>query len=265
MSRYVADVPVRTRLCRGLRAAAVATGFAGVTLVAPQRLDPDARTLHRLVTSALTGVFWADTADPEASRPALQGLVAGGLTMVALPWTEPWDEAVYGWLADRGVRDPRLLAAGVAVVTVLAGYALTRLAPVDDAPDATVELDPRAAEVISALLEADFPGAESLRTQLDVAAQHDAPVGAGVLIAIDYPDLPRAVPHDQTWPVSATFTRGGVDYRLRLEIADGYLNMLSVTPEADEFDDFDRAWQALDDGEVLLPPLTEMVFHDETE
>lgn len=261
-----ADAPAQ-RPPRAASLAASALAAGALTLPDPARLAPGPRHLLRLGRAAYVGWYsWASLrhrAMPEVS-PSVFGAVAGaGLTLASAPV----DEATDAWLSERlrrlRVGNPRLALA-------LAGAGMGALLALDTRPDEdedathvgtpedffdTVEVPATARALVEAMTDAalhaqldapvDPAQAEVLRAQLDAA---QASVLAGGVPTTDVffevpEDLPRLVPHHQTWPVRGHFEAGGVPLQLELQIGAGRLAGLSILQRDEDLPADDERWE----------------------
>lgn len=280
--------PMTSRIEPGAVAAS-ALALGALALPDHTRMSPGRRHLLRLGRAAYVGWYTWDVARrtpwPQLPAPVL-GAVGGAAATLA---TAPVDEAVDGWMADRlrswGVRRPRLALAlaGVGIGAALALDNQLRPSP-DDAsewvePDElfeTVEVPDHARALLEAMLDAGAAtrsaeaagqtvapaglavpaglteAAAILREQLDQARAtvlRDQPMTTDVHFQI-VDDVPRVVPHTQTWPVRAHFEAGGVPLQVELWIGDGHLSGLSIMQRSDDLAEDDERW-SVDILEVL--------------
>lgn len=259
---------------RPVTVAASALALGAVVLPDPARLSPVALHLQRLGRAAYLGWFTWDLTrrTPMPEVPAsLFGAAAGAGLGLAMA---PVDEATDAWamrLMDRiGVRRPRLAIA-------LAGAAAGTLAVLDNQTRPTeedildlmtpedlfeaVEVPPRARDLIGAMLDAADPdgalgpaapvtsaSVEALREQLSFArasmlSEDVADLATDVFLDVPE-DAPRAVPHQQTWPVRGHFEAGDLPLQLELSIGDGRLVGLSIMQRDADLAEDDPRWEA---------------------
>lgn len=269
-ARYLATLPRRSRLERGLVASA-ATGV--FSLIDPHLLTPVQRSAHRMVSGALAGAVGADLAreDPMID-PVTDGVLLGGAALALAGPAEQLDTWAARQLQRRGVPHPRLLFAALAAGATALSYAVATHRERDSATWSSIadgfeqarerELPAAARDLIAALLGAgesgadeggagqegqpgaelpgagrhgaELPGAAALREQLEQAREiiPDFPT-SDVMLAVPEP-VRLAVPHSQVWPVRAAFTRGGMAFGLSLHITEGRLDVLQVMLPQDE-------------------------------
>ena len=252
-ARLIGDVPLSSRVLRGT---AFSLALGAFSLVDPHRLDPWQRTGHRMISGALAGAVGADLAreDPIVDPVTDSVLLAGAALALAGP-----AEELDGWaqkrLGELGITHPRWIFAALGAGMTAATYALASRQVEDEqawhelahtiTDELRGELDPRLRAVIEAMLApavdgadgADLPGAAALREQLGHVRQlGDRPFFDTMLVFEDpaLTTLPRAVPRQQTWPVSACFDRDGRVYRLELLISDGLLAAVTATTDQAE-------------------------------
>ncbi|WP_394250971.1 hypothetical protein [Arthrobacter pityocampae] len=231
--------------------------MGALSLIDGSTLDDRSRRAVHIGTAVLTGLYTGVTVGGKHLPLRVLAGLAGGA--VALRFADLGD-VVEARLEDRlrraGARHPRRwMAAGAAAFT-FAGFLGDRAAArrarvaviLDGDSEQVKPLDPRVRGLIEGILDAsDVPGARELRAQLAVAQELSWGDEFTSTVYFDVPaDLPRAVPHDQIFPVRAQFAGpGGVPYQLALQLSAGHLDHASVEPT-------DRETGDLADG-----PLTE--------
>ncbi|MDO5634862.1 MAG: hypothetical protein Q4G34_08350 [Micrococcus sp.] len=228
------------------------------------------------------------------SFPARLALGTGvGVATAALTWaTRGFYNRVDGtavrWLENLGVSNPRAVLAGISAAFVVVdqwqirremrtqhdfGFVGDGMEPFGPEGEIT-ELPPQVRVLLETLLDpalregAPLPGAAQLEQQLaHVGAWEDSLDGATVnasWLDLVFPDSaseqPRAVPHAFTWPVRGRFTREDREYVLQLQIEEGLLRSLAISP-ADEGDD--DAWEAIEQ-EAAWPTPSELRFDVES-
>lgn len=266
----------------------VAAGITGaLTLIEPRELGPWQRAAYRLAVAGGCGLLVADLAreDEPIIDPARDGLLAGGMTLALMDLTEHVDGRIVDVLRGAGMERPRPLMAALNALSTVALYALTPsdggwVAVADTFEESEPEeLPQQVRELVALLLEApeggdDLPGAAALREQLVGARTQDPgyPTSDVLLIVEDPQRL--AVPHQQTWPVSGSFERDGVTYRLELQIGEGALAMLGVMVDegvvdegAGDVDDeaLEAAIDALSSPDFRLPRPAEVTVERQSE
>lgn len=242
----------------GLRASdlvtAAATGL--LTLPDPARRTPLTRFGLRTAIAGTTGAgVWLSTAEDEDTAldlPSRVAFTAGavGLVYGAAELGEAMDRALQRRLSGMGVRRPRLAMALAGVATSLAVSLLERrgdhTATVDDdAPEGPVlrPLPEHVRELVGAIL-AHTEDHDSLRLRAQLARASEEvwgePEDAPRMVELAVPDdVPLAVPHSFTFPVSARFTSArGVPCAARVLVSGGRLAAVVVDLD-------DDAWEVL--------------------
>lgn len=262
----------------------IAAGATGaLTLIEPRDLGPWQRAAYRLAVSAGSGLMMADVAadDQPLMDPARDGLVAGGMTLGLMDLTEHVDGRIVEALHGVGVHKPRplmaVLNAGAAALLYAVPPSGGDWAPFDDAFEESEpqDLPVEVRELIAMLLEpsedgTEIPGAGTLRDQLATARTYDPGYATcDVQLLVEDPER-LVVPHQQTWPVTGRFERGGLGHRLELMIGEGRLAMLTVMVEDDEEsgvdpDAFEAALEALASPDFRFPRPAEVTVHRESE
>lgn len=267
-------------LARHLPTAIGAAAAGALTLVDPARLRPTGRFALRSASAGIAGVgAWSafDTAPELMAEPgrrvaftaAVVGLVYGAAEL-----GEVLDAATVRGLRRIGVRRPRVVMAlatvGVGLATAVVDYRTARDAPpLDDAAgpvhrEVTAGVRDLAAAILGHTEEYD---SLRLRAQLAVASEEVWEDDDGIpsrVVGFSTPDdVPLAVPHTFTFPVSARFVSPrGVPCVVRLGVEGGRLGWLVIdvddelwAPIADDWDAgggdpdplADVAWPAVDD------------------
>ncbi|KRF04335.1 hypothetical protein ASH00_14625 [Arthrobacter sp. Soil782] len=200
----------------------ISTAAAGcLSLIDPSELDATQRRAVHAVTAGLTGIYVAATV--AGSKTGLVPLkVAAGIaaTGIALRLADAGDRIdlrLEAKLREAGARHPRRWMATVAVAATFAGYLSDRAAAArkdryeivpGHPPGQERDLDPGLRSLVEGILCARrIPGAPELLTQL--AAAQEVYWGEGFDSTAHFrvpEDLPRAVPHNQVFPVRAQFT-----------------------------------------------------------
>lgn len=270
---------------RLVRVGLLAGAVGALTLVEPRRLGPLGRGAYRVGVAAVSGLLAADTARTSGALldPVRDGVVTGGATLGLMDLAEAADGLLVDFLRRAGVSRPRPVLAAVGVVGTVAAYALPgplggeRWGSLEEvfSESETQELPAEARALLEALLApgpdgVDLPGAAALREQLETVRAVDPGYATSDLPLEVAAPRRRAVPHQQTWPVTGRFRRGGRDYALELTISEGALAMLSVMlgeePSAATDDPhLDRVLEEMASPGFLLPDPGELVLHRETE
>ncbi|WP_152190504.1 hypothetical protein [Georgenia satyanarayanai] len=246
-----------TSLPLGLRASdlvtAAATGL--LTLPDPARRTPLTRFGLRTAIAGTTGAgVWLGTAedrDATLDLPSRVAFTAGavGLVYGAAELGETMDRALQRRLVRAGVRRPRLAMALAGVGLSLAMSLLERrgagTGAVEEAPEGPTlrPLPQPVHELVSAIL-AHTEDHDSLRLRAQLARASEEvwgePEEAPRLVAIAVPDdVPLAVPHTFTFPVSARFTTPrGVPCTAEVLVSEGRLFAVVVDIDG-------KAWEVL--------------------
>lgn len=221
----------------------LATAVMGaIALIDVSTLDDRQRRTAHIGTAAVTGLYIGVTIGGKHTPVrVVAGLAAAAAALRFADLADTIDARLEEYLRRTGTRHPRRwMAAGTAVVT-FAGFLSDRAAAKekqvtamwDNSSEQVRSLDPRVRELIEGILDAtDIIGARELREQLAVAQEifwSDEFIST-VYFAVP-PGMPRAVPHDQIFPVRARLNAlDGATYQLVLYLSDGYLNHLAVEP-----------------------------------
>ncbi len=264
--------------------------IGALSLVDPARLTPGWRIAFRAAVAGLTGALTllelrrtpASEGDPAEfgwrvghREVASGGIVVGvaGTVFGLSELSENLDARLMSGLTRAGVRRPRLLLAAVSTLASIAAY-LAVVTDVDAASDDSVDgpryaaVDPAVRDLVEGMLAAtDGYGARELRAhwataRVELWSDEDE---AGVFsrwleFAVDE-DLPRAIPHDTTFPVRARFvTPAGVPVEAFLLVSGGrprtlLLDVVDGTPELEASGDDDPF-----DSVTAWPVRTEVTF-----
>ncbi|MEE6274370.1 hypothetical protein V2J56_13555 [Georgenia sp. MJ206] len=258
---------------------AVAAG--ALTLVDPARLNPAGRFALRSAMASVAGVgaWTAFGTDPEISaepgrRAAYAAAVIGFMYGLA-ELGEVMDAATERGLRRIGARQPRLVMAlgtvGLGLATAVADYRAARDArPADDAPEPVHrDVPPRVRALIGAVL-ARTEEFDSLRLRAQLAAATQEVWGdddEGPVVVLATPDdVPLAVPHSFTFPVSARFVSArGVPCVVRLGVEGGRLQWAALDVDSELWDPVADDWDAGDGdpdplADVTWPSLDEVTF-----
>lgn len=238
------------------RAIAIALSLGALTLIDPAKLGAGKRAACR---TALAGILAADLATDvpqgtsRAARATIAALGAGAVVGLS-PVGEALDGKLQRSLASRGVRRPRvalaIAGAALSLASDLPGLLTARRVrgalpgwADPDGGDTTIgELPDGARALIAGMLEFSAePGARALAAQLGAARER---VWQGVPGSYDAIDLdvaeaaaaPRAVPHEQRFPVTAQFRDpdSGAGRTVHLFVEAGLLARLTIDESADE-------------------------------
>lgn len=270
---------------RLLRIGLLAGAVGALSLVEPRRLGPVARAAYRVGVASVSGVIAADTARTSGALldPIRDGVLTGGVTLGMMDLAEAADALLVDGLHRAGLAHPRPLLAALGAAGTVAAYALPGSVGVDRwgaleevfAESETTELPAEVRALLETLLAPgpdgeDLPGAHVLREQLaTVRAVDPGYPTSDVPLHVPEPRR-RAVPHQQTWPVTGRFRRGGIEHMLELTISEGALAMLSVMlgPEASaagEDPRLDRILEEMSSPGFLLPEPGELELRRESE
>lgn len=258
---------------------ALSTAVAGVLpLIDPSKLNNTQRRAVHAASAVLTGVYAAVIVGGRNRKlmplKVATGLAATGAALRFADAGDRFDALLEQKLRRAGSRYPRVwMAVGAAALT-FAGHLGDRVAGRTElfepmAIDQRERLrSPGAAvrSLVEGILGATaWPAADALHAQLHAAREvywGDRFTSVAHFRVPD--DLPRAVPHEQVFPVRGQFTGpDGTPLRLFLQISDGKLDYLGVEPEdADHFDDLIDEWPdpseityVLDDPDGTTVPL----------
>jgi hypothetical protein len=245
------------------------------TLLDPSRLSVGGRAALRFGTAAFTGVSvmlgLRKTPIVPAATAISAAVAAMGSVLALSEATEALDARMQRALVRAGSRRPRLVLAGLASVLSLSVYAADRIAARRGEPDEVEEglvlrpIAPELRSLIDGMLgHTERYAAAALRAQLETVQQQfwsgpqdDIAFVSVAEFTVDE-TLPRAVPHEFTFPVKARFTTPrGVPVEVALVISGGRLASLVMDvdlsdPRLDEIDDGDplqgiTEWPSRDD------------------
>ncbi|TLM87665.1 hypothetical protein [Pseudarthrobacter sp. NamE5] len=241
----------------------VATAVMGaLPLIDPFKLNSTTRRALHAATAAATGIYTAVTVDRNSTTLVPFRAVAGlAATAVALRFADAGDaldSRMVQKLRSAGVKYPRRwMAAGSAALT-FAAFLADRAAARKEEYEAVSGLErlqpvgPAVHNLTESILRAtDVAGAGALLAQLDVAQEIYWDDGFSSTAQFRVPDeLPRAVPHNQVFPVRALYTApNGLPLQVLLQVFDGKIDHLAidaVDPEyPDSVDDLLDAWPDL--------------------
>ncbi|WP_247826521.1 hypothetical protein [Arthrobacter antioxidans] len=232
--------------------------IGALPLIDASRLDDQQRRAVHVGTAVLTGLYIGVTVGGKRlPLRVLAGCAAAAATLRFADVGDVIDARLEEKLRRAGTRHPRRwMAAGTAAFT-FAGFLSDRAAArraqvramLDDEPEQVRSLDPRVRGLIQGMLAAgDTAGARELRAQLDVAQEVYWADEFTSTVYLDVPaDMPRAVPHDQVFPVRAQFLGPeGTPYHVVLQLSAGQLDHLAAaTPDqenAGSVDSFLTEW-----------------------
>lgn len=222
-----------------------------LTLVDPARLHGKARTAVHAATGAVTGWTVATSVNRDntvrAPLKAVVGLAAAGASMALADKSDRLDARMVQALRSAGLRHPRWWLAAGASALMFGSYLLDRATTGAGTRFVTLEeagtvrpIDPAARKLVEGMLTvADIPGSEVLLAQLERAEELSWDEEFDTTLTFQIPDdVPRVVPHDQTYPVHALFeAANGFSFRLRLQTVDGKLDFLAVEAADDDYPD----------------------------
>ncbi|GAA2837924.1 hypothetical protein FB468_0702 [Leucobacter komagatae] len=251
------------------RAVALAASLGAITLIDPAKLRAGELAAYRTTLAGITAADLATDLPPRtspAARAAIATLGAGAVLGLS-PLGEAFDAKLQRSLARRGVRRPRvaLAIAGAALVLAseLPGILAKRRASrtglgtspgaglgtdLSTGPSSALGIGPAgdhttlgdlpdgARALIAGMLEYSAePSAGALAAQLGDARElvWQGVPGSYDVINIDVSDAhaaPRAVPHEQRFPVTAEFRDpdSGTNRLVRLFVEDGLLARLTL-------------------------------------
>lgn len=260
----------------GITSAAV---IGSLSLIDPSKLDEQQTHAMRVLSAVVSGLYIGVTMG--GKRPPLKVLVGAASGLAALGLSEV-SESADRWLESRirqaGVRSPRPWIAGGAAALIFAGFLMDRasaksqryMSLLNEQPEQVRPLDPRLRRLVEGILGAtDMPGASELRAQLEGAQEVywvDGFTGAAHFKVDD--GLPRAIPHNQVFPVRARFAGpGGSSQQVLLQIFEGKIDHLAVesveqdAPESideliEEWPDAGSVVFVLDDADGISKPIS---------
>ena len=222
----------------------VATVVAGgLSLIDASKLDAPQRRAVHAVTAVLTGFYVAATiAGSKRGLVPLKttaGIAAAGIALRFADAGDTIDLRFQEKLREAGAKHPRRWMAVAAAGTTFAGYLSDRTAArksrfeavLGHPPEHERVLDPGVRTIAEGILRArDISGAPELLAQLASAREVYWDEEFTSTAHFRVPDeFPRAVPHNQVFPVRAQFTGpDGTLLQILLHIYDGELDMLTV-------------------------------------
>jgi hypothetical protein len=230
-----------------------------LTLVDPAKLQGAGRTAVRSATAVLTG--WSVAASVDHGRPvlvplrAVAGLAAAGAAFALADKSDRLDARMVQALRSAGLQHPRRwLAAGTTAI-MFGSYLLDRALKSEPEYVAIEDLErvrplaPEVRHLVEGILRAaDVPGAAALLSQLDDAQELYWDEEFSSTAQFRVPDeVPRAVPHNQVFPVGGRFTDpNGRPLQLLLQVFDGKIDHLAIDAvdpdDTDDLDDLINRW-----------------------
>lgn len=239
------------------RAVTLAASLGAITLIDPAKLSAGELAAYRTTLAAITAADLATDLPPRtspAARAAVATLGAGAVVGLS-PLGEALDSRLQRSLARRGVRRPRVALAIAGAALVLASELPSILAKrrarrtglgvdpssahnIDLTGDHTAlgDLPDGVRALIAGMLEYSAePSAGALAAQLGDTRElvWQGVPGSYDVINLDVSDAhaaPRAVPHEQRFPVTAEFRDpdSGANRLVRLFVEDGFLARLTL-------------------------------------
>ncbi|MFF2317949.1 hypothetical protein ACFVTE_16960 [Arthrobacter sp. NPDC058097] len=248
--------------------------LSALAFVDPAKLTTRQRRALHAASAVLTGLKIAAIVDRNRTILVPLNVVAGlAAAAVTLRFAEAGDAAEFRmvqWLAAAGVRRPRRwLAAASAAAALAAVLGDLAAAPKEEREPASFEvpeqvrpLTPAVRDLVNAILTAAVvPGANALLAQLEKAEQvhWDEDLGSPAIFNVP-DDVPRAVPHQQCFPVVARFeAESGLPLQVMLHVRDGKLEHLDIDtfgePE-EPLDEIPRRWPNLDEVQFFIDGAT---------
>ncbi|PPB48335.1 hypothetical protein C4K88_15405 [Arthrobacter pityocampae] len=220
--------------------------MGALSLIDGSTLDDRSRRAVHAGTAVITGLYTGVTVGGRhLPLRVLAGLAGGAVALRFADLGDVIEARLEERLRRAGAQHPRRwMAAGAAAVT-FAGFLGDRaaarralvVAVLDDASEQVKPLDPRVRSLVEGILDAtDIAGARELRAQLAVAQELSWGDEFTSTVYLEVPaDLPRAVPHDQIFPVRAQFTGpGDATYQVVLQLSAGHLDHMAVEPTDQE-------------------------------
>lgn len=222
-----------------------------LSLIDASRLDDRQRRATRIGTAVVTGLYTGVTVGgTRLPLRVVYGLAAAAATLRFADLGDRVDARLEEKLRRAGAQHPRRWIAASAVGITFAGFLSDRASArraestvmPEEVPARVRPLDPRVRGIIDGMLDAgDTAGVPALRAQLDAAQELywcDDFTPAAYFTVPD--DLPRAVPHDQVFPVRAHFTGPrGVQHQAFLQLSAGHLDHLAVEPSDQDIAELD--------------------------
>ena len=222
----------------------LSTAVMGVLpLIDASKLDNTRRQAAHIATAVVTGAYVAVTVGGNkrglVPLKAVAGLAAAGIAMRFADTGDAIDARLEQKLRLAGARSPRRwMAVGAAAIT-FAGFLGDRVAarrelfePVSfDQLERVRPVEPAVRRLVEGVLgAAEIAGAGELRAQLDAAQEaywYDGFTSTAQFMVPD--ELPRAVPHNQVFPVRARFAGpNGNPLQILLQVFDGKIDHLAV-------------------------------------
>lgn len=240
----------------------VSTAVIGaLPLIDATKLDDSQRRAVHVATAVITGAYVAVTVGGKnralAPLKTVGGLAAAAIALRFADAGDAFDSRLEQKLRLSGARQPRRwMAVGAAALT-FAGFLGDRVAarkelsePVPfDQLERLRPVEPAVRRLVEGILTAaDIAGTGELIAQLDAAQEIYWHEGFSSTAGFRVPDeLPRAVPHEQVFPVRAQFTGpNGAPLQIALHVFDGKIDYLAVVAADaetfDEVDDLIDAW-----------------------
>ncbi|GAB3536546.1 hypothetical protein GCM10027403_17620 [Arthrobacter tecti] len=232
--------------------------MGALPLLDTSKLEGNRRRAAHVATAVVTGLYVAFTVDRKSTTlvplKPVAGFAAAALTLGFADAGEAVDSRISRKLRSAGIRQPRAwMAAGAAAltfVTFLADRAAARKEELEeisvDEPDQLRPLDPAVRQLLDGMLHAAaVVGARELITQLDAVREVYWDDEFCPTVQFRVPDeLPRAIPHNQTYPVRALFqAEDGTALQILLQVFEGKLDHLSVETLQSGFpDDLVDGW-----------------------
>ena len=273
------------------RAVALSLLLGAAALIDPAKLGPGTRALYRTALAGVSAAAVASDADDELSTETrlAAAVAAGGATLGLAQGAEALDARLQRALRRRGVSKPRLIFAAASTALSLAvelpalrSAAAKRRATAGGTSSGIPEsadghtlapLPEGARAMIAGMLDfsAD-PSSSALRAQLASANERLWEGVSGsfdiISLVVDEPDaLPRAVPYDQGFPVSAQFVDpdSGRARVVRLRIESGQLAELSIEDLDDGSGDESDRIGSIEAGSwpATWPAIAEITFEAE--
>lgn len=245
--------------------------MSALALVDPAKLTKAQRRAWHAATAVLTGLYTAVTVDRNRTvlvpLNAVAGLAAAAAALRFADAADAVESRMVRWLHSAGIRRPRRwLAAGSAAltfVTFLADRAAARKeeykAAALDEPAQVRPLTSAVRDLATAILTAAVvPGADALLAQLARAEKlywNEDFISPAIFNVPD--DVPRAVPHNQVFPVTARFeAENGLPLQVMLQIRDGKLEQLGIDTVAEAaeepVEDLPDRWPDLDEVQFVI-------------
>lgn len=226
--------------------------MGALPLIDPLKLNATQRRDIHVATAVLTGAYVAFTVGGARRKKVLfrtvAGLAAAGITLRFADAGDSIDARLEQKLRMAGVKHPRRwMAAGAAALT-FAGFLSDRIAGRQELYEAISldelervrPVDPAVRHLVEGILgAAEIAGAPELLAQLKAAQEVYWDEEFTPSAQFQVPDeLPRAVPHDQVFPIRAQFTGPhGLPLQILLQVFDGKIDHLAidaVDPESAE-------------------------------